>query len=230
MRKAFELAIDRTALIHVVYNGLFTPTAQAVPPASPFYAQDVVPPARDVAKAKRLLQQAGVKLPVTVNLMVANAPDQVQTGEVIQSMAAEAGFDVKIQAMEFASSLDMSDRGDFEAYLIGWSGRTDPDGNIWSFMHTGGPLNAGHYSNKDVDGWLDQARLTTDTNQRVISIARWRNRTRRMRHGLSVREQVHRRHGEERGRVPSGARWARAPARDDDVEVISSRQPLRVRA
>ncbi len=166
VRQAFELAIDRTALIHVVYNDLFTPTAQAIPPASPMYAKDVVPPARDVAKAKQLLQQAGVKLPVTVNLMVVNAPDQVQTGEVIQSMAAEAGFDVKIQATEFATSLDMSDRGDFEAYLIGWSGRTDPDANIWSFIHTGGPLNAGHYSNKDVDGWLDQARLRTDTNQR----------------------------------------------------------------
>jgi peptide/nickel transport system substrate-binding protein len=162
VRKAFELSIDRKALIHVVYNDLYTPTAQAVPPASPMYAPDIIPPARDAAKAKELLKQAGVTPPVVVNLMVINAPDQVQTGEVIQSMAAEAGFDVKIQATEFATSLDMSDRGDYEAYLIGWSGRTDPDANLWSFVHTGGPLNASHYSNKDVDAWLDAARLTTD--------------------------------------------------------------------
>jgi peptide/nickel transport system substrate-binding protein len=166
VRKAFELSIDRAALIHVVYNDLYTPTAQAIPPASPMYSKDVAPPARDVAKAKALLQQAGVKLPVTVNLLVINSPDQVQTGEVIQSMAAEAGFDVKIQATEFATSLDMSDRGDYEAYLIGWSGRTDPDANLWSFVHTGGPLNASKYSNKDMDAWLDQARLTTNIDER----------------------------------------------------------------
>ena len=116
--------------------------------------------------AKELLKQAGVSLPVTLNLMVVNAPDQVQTGEVIQSMASEAGFDVKLLKTEFATSLSMSERGDYEAYLIGWSGRTDPDANLWSFVHTGGPLNASHYSNKDMDGWLDQARLTTDISQR----------------------------------------------------------------
>ena len=45
------------ALIQVVYNGMFTPTAQANPPSSPFFFQDVKPPARDVAKAKALLNR-----------------------------------------------------------------------------------------------------------------------------------------------------------------------------
>jgi peptide/nickel transport system substrate-binding protein len=166
VRKAFELSIDRAALIHVVYNDLYTPIAQSVPPGSPFYAPSVPPPPRDIAKAKALLQEAGVKLPVTVNLMVINQPDQLQTGEVIQSMATEAGFDVKIQAVEFATSLDAGDRGDFEAYLIGWSGRADIDANLYSFVHTGTPLNNGGYSNKNVDAWLDQAREVTDVAAR----------------------------------------------------------------
>ena len=59
VRQAFELAIDRQALIQVVYSGMFTPTIQANPPSSPFYFEDMKPPARDVAKAKALLQQAG---------------------------------------------------------------------------------------------------------------------------------------------------------------------------
>ncbi len=167
VRKAFELSIDRTALIHVVYNDLYTPLAQAVPPASPMYSPAVtVPPARDVAKAKALLAAAGVKLPVKVELTVINAPDQRQSGEVIQSMAAEAGFDVKVNAVEFATSLAASDRGDFEAYMIGWSGRADADANIWNFVHTDAPLNASFYSNKDVDGWLEQARVVTDVAAR----------------------------------------------------------------
>ena len=34
VRQAFDLAIDRQALVDVVYNGMFTPTVQAVPPAA----------------------------------------------------------------------------------------------------------------------------------------------------------------------------------------------------
>ena len=56
------------------------------------------------AKAKALLKQAGVTLPVPVTLTITNGSDDQQTGEVIQSMAREAGFDVKIKTMEFASS------------------------------------------------------------------------------------------------------------------------------
>jgi peptide/nickel transport system substrate-binding protein len=172
VRKAFELAIDRTALVQVVYNGVQTPIAQAVPPASPFYDADVKPPARDLAAARKLLAEAGVSLPVPVVLTVANGPDTRQTGEVIQAMAAEAGFDVKVQQMEFASGLDAADRGDFEAYLIGWSGRPDADGNLWNFLHTGGPLNYPAYSNKDMDGWLDGARATTDLAARKALYAK----------------------------------------------------------
>ena len=59
VRQAFELAIDREALIQVVYNGMFTPTIQANPPSSPFYLPGLKPPARDLAKAKALLQAGG---------------------------------------------------------------------------------------------------------------------------------------------------------------------------
>ena len=73
-------------------------------------------------------------------------------------MVSEAGFDVKIKAMEFASSLQAAYAGDFQAYLIGWSGRADPDGNMWQMLHTGGTFNYGHYSNPEVDKALDDAR------------------------------------------------------------------------
>ncbi len=114
---------------------------------SPFYDAVVKPPARDVAAAKALLKEAGVTLPVAVTLMVPNNPDLRQVGEVIQSMAAEAGFDVQMTATEYASALSAADRGDFEAFLTAWSGRVDPDGNLYSFLHSGGALNDGKYCN-----------------------------------------------------------------------------------
>jgi peptide/nickel transport system substrate-binding protein len=166
VRQALDLAIDRQALVQVVYNGLYAPAVQAVPAASPFYDQSLKVPARDVAKAKALLKQAGVQVPVKLNLLAFNNPDILQVAEVIQSMASEAGFDIKIQAMEFASSLTASQRGEYEAYLIGWSGRVDIDGNTYAFLHSGQGNNASHYGNPEVDRLLDEGRGMTDPAKR----------------------------------------------------------------
>ena len=166
VRQAFETAIDKQALIDVVYNGLFAPTAQANPPSSPMFFTEVQAPARDVARAKALLKQAGVPLPVPVVLTATNSPDIQQAAEVVQSMVAEAGFAVTIRTTEFAASLQAGYAGDFQAYLIGWSGRADADGNMWPFLHTGGAFNYGHYSTPAMDALLDEARLHSDVGQR----------------------------------------------------------------
>jgi peptide/nickel transport system substrate-binding protein len=160
VRQAFAMAIDRNVINEVVYAGMHTPNPHFVPPSSPFYSPEVKAPPRDVAKARALLAEAGVKAPVVVELMLANNPDLRQTGEVIQSMAAEAGFEVKLRSTEFVTALQAADKGDYEVFLIGWSGRADADGNVYSFIHTGPPnLNNSGYSNAQVDGWLEQARV-----------------------------------------------------------------------
>ncbi|GAC1342357.1 MAG: ABC transporter substrate-binding protein [Acetobacteraceae bacterium] len=166
VRRAFERAIDREALLQVVYNGLYAPAAQGIPPASPMHVPAVTPPGRDVAAAKALLKEAGVTPPVVVHLTVPNNPDLRQVGEIIQAMTAEAGFDVQITAAEYASALSAANRGDFEAFLTAWTGRVDPDGNLWGFLHTGGAFNDSHYSNPDADKALDQARDVADPAQR----------------------------------------------------------------
>ena len=166
VRQAFDMSIDRDALLQVVYNGAVPPTAQPVPPESPFFDPAVKPPARDIAKATALLQQAGVKPPVPVNLIAPNSPDVQQMAEVIQAMASEAGFDVRITAMEFASSLAQARDGGFEAYLLAWSGRVDPDGNTYAFLHSGGSENYGHYANPAADKLLDSARTEADMGKR----------------------------------------------------------------
>ncbi len=166
IRQALELSIDRDALVQVVFNNMNSATAQANPRSSPYYVESLKPPGRDVAKAKALLAQAGVKTPVTVVMTITNETDIQQASEVIQSMAREVGFDIKIRSMEFASSLQAAYAGDFEAYLIGWSGRADPDGNLWQMMHDTGTFNYGHYKNADVDKALDDARTVASVEQR----------------------------------------------------------------
>lgn len=166
VRRAFERAIDRTALLQVVYNGLYAPAAQGIPPASPMHVASLKPQPRDVAAAKALLKEAGVKTPVVVHLTVPNNPDLRQVGEIVQAMAGEAGFDVQITASEYASALNAATRGDFEAFLTAWSGRVDPDGNLYQFLHTNGALNDTKYSNPTVDKTLEEAREVADTAKR----------------------------------------------------------------
>jgi peptide/nickel transport system substrate-binding protein len=167
VRQALSLAIDRKALVQVVYDGMFTPIAQAVPDDSPFYARSVPAPARDLPRARALLKEAGVTLPVRLDLIVTNSPDAQQTGEVIQSMAAEAGFDIHLHTLEFASAITAATAGNYQAFLNGWSGRSDADGNLWNFVHSGAPLNDTGYSNPSVDRWLEQARESTDIPTRL---------------------------------------------------------------
>jgi peptide/nickel transport system substrate-binding protein len=166
VRQAFEASIDRAVLMQVVYNGLFTPVAQGLPPGSPYYNPAVPSTPRDLDKARALLKQAGVKLPVPVALTVTTNPDQKQTGELIQAMAAEAGFEVTVVATEFATALAAQSRGDYEASAIGWSGRADPDGNLYNNLHSKGSLNETRYASPEVDAWLDAARASTDVAAR----------------------------------------------------------------
>ena len=166
VRQALDLAIDREGLNQALFNDEFVPGNQWVTPTNPYYVKSLPVPKRDVAKAKALLKEAGVEHP-SFTLMVPNNTEPQQVGQVVQSMAAEAGFDIKLQATEFATALDLSTKGDMEAFQIGWSGRIDPDGNAYSFYACGAPLNDSHYCNQDVDKELKAARLVDDPAERL---------------------------------------------------------------
>jgi peptide/nickel transport system substrate-binding protein len=92
-----------------------------------------------------------VATPVAVDFMIPNNPESRQVAEVMQAMAKDAGFDMKIRVTDFATSLKEAEEGRFQAYFIGWSGRIDPDGNSYIFHKCGAPQNNGHFCSKDVD-------------------------------------------------------------------------------
>src|SRR4029077_2777741 len=166
VRRALELSIDREALNQVVFNGEFVPGNQWINPTNYYYQQSFPIPKRDVAKAKALLKEAGVTGPLTLDFMVPNGPETRAVAEVVQSMAAEAGFDLKIRVTEFATSLKQAEDGDFQLYLIGWSGRSDPDGNSFSFQTCGSPQNKAKYCDKDVDAGHAEARAKSEPAER----------------------------------------------------------------
>ena len=166
VREAFELSLDRTALNEVVFDGLFVPSNQPQAPGAAYYDADHPVPRRDVARARALLAELGTpRVPFT--LMVANSPVDTQVGQVIQSMAAEAGFDVKLQATEAATLTATTASGDYQAALVIWSGRADPDGNISIWLACNGFLNWGKYCDPRLDTALAAARATIDVTERA---------------------------------------------------------------
>jgi peptide/nickel transport system substrate-binding protein len=167
VRQALDLSIDREAINQVVFNGEFKPGNQWVNPDHPYYQKGFPVRGRDVEKAKALIKEAGVTPPIAVDYMVPKGAETEAVAQVVQSMAAEAGFDMKIRVTEFATSLKQAEAGEFQAYMLAWSGRIDPDGNSYVFMHTGGPQSNSEWRNADADKALDDARLTTDMKQRM---------------------------------------------------------------
>lgn len=165
LRQALSLSIDRDALNQVVFNGAFTPGNQPFPPTSPWFDADVPVPARDVEKAKELMSSVGEEK-VAFTMTVPNNPLSMQIAQVIQSMVAESGFDMSIQATEFASLLSAQTAGDYQVDLVGWSGYVDPDANLNQFVTCDGGINDTHYCNPKVDELMAAARASTDQDVR----------------------------------------------------------------
>jgi peptide/nickel transport system substrate-binding protein len=165
VREAFELSLDRQGIAQVVMDNEATVGNQWVAPGNAFYAKNVPIPKRDVARAKALLKEAGVPNP-SFTLVAPTTSDAQRLAVVVQAMTRETGFDVKIQAAEFATSLNMADKGDYEAYVLAWSGRADPDGNLFSFDACKQPLNYAGYCDAETDKLLDESRALRDVPAR----------------------------------------------------------------
>ena len=165
VREAFELALDRDGIVQVAMDGEADVGNQWVAPTNAYYSKNVPIPKRDVARAKALLAEAGVANP-SFTLVTPTTSDAQKIAQIVQAMVKDAGFDVKIQSTEFATSLDMADKGQFEAYVLAWSGRADPDGNLYSFDFCKAPLDYAGYCKPEVDELLNRSRSALDPAER----------------------------------------------------------------
>ncbi len=167
VREALDLSIDRVALNQVAWDGQYTPGCTPISPVSPFYDKTRKCPARDLARAKKLMAEAGLSGGYSFEMTIVNDPQQRRVGEVLQGMVKEAGFNVTLRPSEFASALKDDDAGKLQAFLIGWSGRVDPDANIHQFHTCGSSLNTTNVCDEGVDALLNRAREVTDLTQRT---------------------------------------------------------------
>ena len=170
LRTAFDLALDRTTINKVVFGGLNQPDCYPIAPVSPWYAPSTKGLKcnlhSNVDLAKKLVKASGISSP-SVNLMLGGTdPVTARLGQVIQSMEAAVGIKVSVTPTQFTTALNRADAGNFDAFAIGWSGRVDPDGNIYGFVSTKGTLNDSGFSSAKLDYILNGARKSLTTKSR----------------------------------------------------------------
>jgi peptide/nickel transport system substrate-binding protein len=166
LREAFELSLDRQAINQVAFDGAFVPSNQPEPPGSTFYDKALPVPPRDLARARAIVAASG-KNRVPVTLLVSTDPLDGRVAEIIQAMAGEAGFDVKIEVTESTSLLARLKSGNYEMALLIWSGRPDPDANIAMWVACDGFINWGSFCDPKLDEILKRARSAADVNERA---------------------------------------------------------------
>ena len=165
VRQALVKSLDRTVFNKVVLDGMMIPSNQVEAPATPYWNSARPVPPRDLEGARALLKAAGYDR-VAFTFTIGTSPIEQQAGEIIQSMAAEAGFDIKLRQMEANAAVAAGQHGDFQLIDGIWSGRPDPDGNISIWVASDGFLNWGHYNNPNLDALLNKARSITDVSER----------------------------------------------------------------
>jgi peptide/nickel transport system substrate-binding protein len=168
LRQAVYRLVDRDAIVKAVLRGVggeagnspFSEQSWAYSEKSDSY------PEPSVEEAKKLLEEAGKPDGFSFTLKTDPSPINQQIGQVIQNNLKPAGIDVKLEQEEFGTLLDDSTNGNFQALFLGWSGRIDPDLNIYDFTVTNGDFNDSGYSNPEVDKLLNEARTTSDRARR----------------------------------------------------------------
>jgi peptide/nickel transport system substrate-binding protein len=183
VRKAFTYAVNRQEMLDSFFNGQGTIISGPFAPGSWAYNLDVQPLPFDPQKAIALLQEAGFsKGPdgimqkdgkrLTLSLKVPIEKESEAVKRVVlafKNYLKNIGVDINVEFKEWqAWKEDVFLEHDFDVIFASWV--FDDSADISSLFHSGeiGPWknNFGGYSNPEVDGLLNESKLTLDHEKR----------------------------------------------------------------
>ena len=183
VRHAFSHAINRQELIDGVLLGLGREATGPYKPGTWVYTPAVARYPFDVARAKKLLAEAGWKdrnseglvvkdgKPFTFELLTNQGNEErKKVAEIIQASLREIGVGVEIRVLEWASFLkEYIKKRRFEAIVLGWAIGEDPDQySIWHSSKTGpDDLNSVSFVNAEADDALEKGRSGCRREDRV---------------------------------------------------------------
>jgi len=163
IRRALAHALDREAIATVVYENTVMPLEGPFPPNTGGYNPELRAPAFDLEAARAALEEVDA---VGTEFTLLILPHENLHGQFWQAVLTQAGFNVKLEQMEAGPYTEVVNNHNFDATLVGWSGRIDPDPQFYPFVHTDGNLNWGGYSDERLDELLDNARAEMDAEAR----------------------------------------------------------------
>lgn len=124
---------------------------------------------KDIDRAQELFEQANVPDDWTCSIIVSSTEKRRQTAVSIANGIKEAGYDAQVQYLDFATMLERFSSGDasqVNIYLLGWTRAPDPDRFMYELLHIDGAFQGQYYDNDRFNELLDEARVTTDREER----------------------------------------------------------------
>jgi peptide/nickel transport system substrate-binding protein len=127
IRRAIALALDLPELVNATTSGTAKPSRSVIPMPSSFYGPvQAAQPRRDVAAAKKLLAEAGYK-GQPIKLLTSKRYSSIFNIAILtQAMAQDAGLNVDVEVLEWATLLDRYNKGNYQAMAFTYSSRPDP--------------------------------------------------------------------------------------------------------
>ena len=172
VRKALALTIDKAAIVELALFGQGDPTFSPIPPSHPYFNKSLKFNPPDIAKAKKLLAEAGYPNGFDVPMQVPQEREQrVRVGVAVRDMARAAGIRINVERVPFAS-YTANVAGKAQMYVDGYFARPTIDTAIYPFYHSSGSWNKQLWLYKDprIDQILDEARKTNDEAARKASV------------------------------------------------------------
>ena len=174
VRQAVAAGLDRAAVVDNFYGGRGEVAKEFMPPSLEGYADDVTEYPYDPAKAKSLLQQAGVDMPLEIEFWYPTdvsrpyMPDPKRNFEAFAASLNKSGFKVTAKSAPWSPDyLGAAQEGKAgHLHLLGWTGDYgDPDNFIGVFFQQ--PTDQFGFTNAEITKTLDDAETETDAAKRV---------------------------------------------------------------
>ncbi|MDX1535430.1 MAG: ABC transporter substrate-binding protein [Candidatus Spechtbacterales bacterium] len=173
VRKAFALAIDRTAIATTVLQDLVIPAHGILPPGMPGYREDFQGQNFNPDEARDLLANSsyGTNLPrIKLTVSGSGSSPSVVLQAIVEHWRTHLGVEVEIEQVDYATFLEELKRGTFQAFSLGWvADYPDPEDFLDLKFHSERSVanNETRYSNPEVDALLEQARTERDSEKRI---------------------------------------------------------------
>ncbi len=175
VRQAIACAIDRTAIVHALWRDQAHLADTLLPPDHWASARQLPSCPRDIARATRLLTDAGFapdKQGIRLHFEMKTSTDETTRllAVILQQQLRAAGIELTLRSAEFGTFYADVTRGAFQMYVLKWVGSNeDPDIFRYAYSSDRFPPrggNRGHYRNDRVDELLRQAASTTAESNR----------------------------------------------------------------